>query len=63
MISHEDAIRNNEEIHNRLKTGIPNAVAKALLRHKQAGRSIVVWKNGKVEEIPAEKIEINKDSL
>jgi hypothetical protein len=63
MISREDTIRTNEEIHNRLRTGIPNAIAKALLRHKQAGQSIFVWKNGKVEEIPAEEIEVNKDSV
>jgi len=33
-------------------------VRKALLRHKRAGVPIVVWRDGRIVNIPAEKIEI-----
>jgi hypothetical protein len=38
--------------------GIRAGVKKALLEHKKAGRSIVVWENGKVKKIPASKIKV-----
>ncbi len=33
-------------------------VAAALLRHKQLGNPIAVWRNGRVEWIPPEEIEV-----
>ena len=36
--------------------GIREGVRIALERHRLAGRSIVVWRDGRVVEIPAEKI-------
>ena len=33
-------------------------VRQALLRHKRLGESIVVWRDGRVVEVPAEEIEI-----
>jgi len=36
-------------------------VREALIRHKQAGVPIAVWKDGKVVEIPAEDIVIPPD--
>lgn len=33
-------------------------VRRALLRHKKLGESIVVWRDGKVVEIPAEDIAV-----
>ena len=44
-----------------IKKGVHLGVAKALAEHKKAGRSIVVWKNGKMIEIPPEKIGIQED--
>ena len=35
-------------------------VRAALLEHKRAGRSIVVWENGRVVELPADKIPVNE---
>ena len=49
-----------KELHERITKGIQKGVARALMEHKKAGRSIVVWKNGKVEKIPSEKIEVEE---
>ena len=35
-------------------------VRQALLRHKRLGESIVVWRDGKVVEIPAEEIQVDE---
>ena len=35
-------------------------VRRALLRHKRLGESIVVWRGGKVVEIPAEEIQVEE---
>jgi hypothetical protein len=35
-------------------------VRQALLRHKRLGESIVVWRDGKVVEIPAEEIQVKE---
>lgn len=45
----------------RIDYGVRKGVAKALLEHKLTGHSIVVWKNGKIVEIPAEQIEIPEE--
>jgi hypothetical protein len=37
---------------------IAEGAREALLRHKQAGCPIVVWRNGKIVRIPANKIKI-----
>jgi hypothetical protein len=49
-----------KKLHERITQGIQRGVARALKEHKSAGRSISVWKNGKVEKIPPEKIEIRE---
>ncbi len=36
------------------------AIEAALLQHKRAGNSIVVWQNGKAVWIPPEKIVVKK---
>ena len=47
-----------EEINKRIDLGVKRAIARALLEHKRAGRSIVVWKDGKVVSIPPEEITV-----
>jgi len=37
-------------------------VRQALLRHKRLGESIVVWRDGKVVEIPAEEIQVDEET-
>lgn len=47
----------------RINLGIRRGVAHALAEHKKAGHSIFVWENGKIVEIPAKKIKIDKKLL
>jgi hypothetical protein len=42
--------------HVRVIRGIRNGVRAALRRHKLLGQSIVVWRDGKVVEVPPEEI-------
>ncbi len=42
----------------RIDYGVKKGAANALLEHKIAGRSVFVLENGKVVEIPADKIEV-----
>lgn len=41
-----------------IEAAIQQAVREAILEHKRAGRSIVVCRNGKIHEIPADKIKV-----
>lgn len=50
----------NDEISRRMKLGVLQGVARALAEHKKAGRSIVIWKDGKVVKVPPEEIEVPK---
>lgn len=54
--SHEDF-----NLSERIDYGVRKGVAKAFLEHKLTGHSIVVWKNGKIVEIPADEIEIPEE--
>lgn len=47
----------------RIDLGVRRGVAHALAEHKKAGRSIVVWQNGRVVRIPPEKIKVDKKLL
>lgn len=44
---------------------INNAIAKgvrdAMIKHKQAGKPVVVWRDGRIVWIPAEEIQIDDD--
>ena len=42
----------------RVQKALRDAVQKAIRFHKLMGRPIVVWRDGKVVEIPAEEIEL-----
>ncbi len=48
------------DLMKRIDIGVRQGVANALKAHKKAGRSIVVWRKGKVVEIPPEKIKIRR---
>ena len=48
----------NQKLMENIDKGIRAGVKKALQDHKKAGRSIVVWDNGKVKKIPASKIKV-----
>ena len=50
----------DREILDRIHKGVTEGVRKAVLEHKKAGRSISVWRNGRVEEIPPDKIDVNE---
>ena len=52
--------KNNRDFFDKIDQGIREGVACALARHKQAGIPIVVWRNGKIVEIPPNKIRIPK---
>ena len=53
-------ITTNSELIERIKDGVKKGVVKALSQHKKDGNSIVIWKNGKVEKIEAENIQVSK---
>ena len=40
--------RNSKEILDKIDYGVRLGAARAIAEHKKAGRSIVVWKNGKI---------------
>jgi hypothetical protein len=48
--------------HARVEATLQRAVRAALLQHKQLGHSIHVWQDGRVVEIPPEKIPEYDDS-
>lgn len=48
----------DQQLMENIDKGIRAGVKKALREHKKAGRSIVVWENGKVKRIPASKIKV-----
>jgi hypothetical protein len=55
--------KNEEDLFRRIDLGVRRGVALALAEHKQEGRSIFVWKDGQVVEIPPEEIVIDEELL
>lgn len=45
-----------EELARKIDVGIKTSVADALEEHRRMGRSIVIWRGGKIMNIPAEEI-------
>ncbi len=45
----------------RIDYGVKAGVRDAILEHKRVGVAIVVLENGKIVEIPPEKIEVDND--
>lgn len=52
-----------KDLFARIDLGIRRGVAQALAEHKQSGQSISVWENGRVVEIPPEKIQVPEKYL
>lgn len=52
---------NNFNFISRIDYGVKKGANNARLEHKKAGRSIFVLENGKIVEIPPEKIEADYD--
>jgi len=50
----------NFDLFKRIDLGVKRGAAKALEEHKKAGRSIVIWQDGKIVKIPPEKILVSK---
>ncbi len=53
--------QDGRELVRKINLGVRLGVAKALAEHKKAGRSIVVWRDGKVVRVPPEDIQISDD--
>jgi len=54
-------LKADEDLYERILRGMRKGVAKALKEHKKAGRSITIWRNGRVVKIPPEKIVIREE--
>ncbi len=53
----------SSELLRKIDAGIKAAIAKALEEHRRMGRSIVVWRDGKIVTIPPSQIPpLRKDS-
>ena len=50
--------KQGKDLARRIDLGVRLAVAGALAEHKQAGRSIAVWEDGRIVIIPPEEIEV-----
>lgn len=55
--------RNSKEILDTIDYGVRLGAARALAEHKKAGRSIAVWKDGKVVKVPPEEIVIPEEFI
>ena len=53
-------MKNKHDVLNIIDKGIHLAARETLIAHKKAGRSIVIWRDGKVIKIPANDIQIPK---
>jgi hypothetical protein len=45
-----------EELDRKIDAGIKAAIARAIEEHRRMGRSIVIWRDGKITTIPPEDI-------
>lgn len=52
---------NEKDLFEKIDYGMRLGAARARAAHKKAGRSIVVWQDGKVVRIPPEQIEIPEE--
>jgi hypothetical protein len=53
----------DDDLHLRIGYGIRRGAARALAEHKKNGRSIVIWRDGRVVRIPPEEIQVNEAYL
>ena len=49
-----------QELFRRIDIGVRQGAAQAQAEHKRAGRSIFVWKDGQVVEVPPEEIQVQE---
>jgi hypothetical protein len=49
-------MKQSENKHRLIETGVKEAIAKAIERHKRLGESIAIWRDGQVVIIPPEEI-------
>ena len=47
----------------KIHLGVQLAIARTLAEHKKAGRSIVIWKDGRVVHVPPEEIQYDEEIL
>ncbi|MBC7834935.1 MAG: hypothetical protein H7Y88_07520 [Phycisphaerales bacterium] len=48
---------------SRVQQAIHRGIQRALLAHKRAGRSIVIWRDGKVVVVPPDQINVSEQEL
>lgn len=51
----------DKDLFEKIDLGVRMGAARAKADHKKAGRSIVVWQDGKIVKIPPGKIEIPEE--
>ena len=51
------------ELLKKIELGIRLGAARALKEHKQAGRCIYIWKDGRVVAVPPEEIQVDEALL
>ncbi len=57
---HKDKISEVFSDHEQITNALVQGVREALLKHKQAGNPIVVWRNGKIVWLKPEEISARK---
>lgn len=50
-----------KDLFEKIDFGVRLGAARAKAQHKKAGRSIAVWKDGKIVRVPPEQIEIPEE--
>ncbi len=58
MNAHSPKTKN---LFDKIDFGVRRGAARALAKHKKAGKSIAIWKDGKVVLVPPEEIEIPEE--
>jgi hypothetical protein len=53
--------KQREEFERKVDAGIKVAIAEAIEEHRRMGRSISIWRDGKVVTIPPEEIPLLRD--
>lgn len=56
-------IKKEKSLLDKIKQGVHTGVAKALLEHKRANRSIVIWQDGKIVTVPPEEIDVSDEFI
>jgi len=53
--------KKKSSLNKNIDIGVRRGAAKAHEEHKKAGRSIYIWKDGKVVEVPSDQIILSKE--